>query len=62
MHVWVASIDLGFSADPVSAIYELRLIPYPLCILKIYSHNSLDYRAAIDPCLLKHIAIRTNEA
>ena len=38
-------IVLRYSADPLKAVSNLRLVPYPRAILKIRPPSSLDYRA-----------------
>ncbi len=40
---------LRYSADPLKAVSNLRLVPYPQAILKIRPTSSLDYRARHGP-------------
>ena len=42
-------IVLRYSADPLKAVSNLRLVPYPRAILKIRPPSSLDYRAHHGP-------------
>ena len=49
---------LRYSADPLKAVSNLRLVPYPRAILKIRPPSSLDYRARHGlqtDCLLEQV-------
>ena len=38
------NIDLRYVLEPLMAVSNLKLVPYPPAILKFYPLNSLDYR------------------
>ena len=42
-------VNFRYSADHQKAISDLRLIPYPLAILKVHPPSSLDYWAFQSP-------------